>query len=135
MIRFRMTGIHVRQFAILANSAPDKDVTIDTNIGVKVSVRDRKVALEMEFVFLSEEERILLMTLQCEFEIHKEDWLTLCTEDTITIPKNTIEYFVVQTVGTARGILHCKTEGTPFNHLILPPIDATHIVQQDIVIK
>ena len=45
MLRFRMVRINVEQFAILANDVPAGNITIDTNIGVKASVADRKIAL------------------------------------------------------------------------------------------
>jgi hypothetical protein len=38
----------------------------------------------------------------------------------------------MHTVGTIRGILHCKTEGTPFNALILPPINVSEMVTGDL---
>ena len=135
MLRFRMVRINVEQFAILAHDVPAGNITIDTNIGVKASVADRKIALEIQFDFSSVTENVLILKQLCEFEIHEEDWATLQTEGKVTIPKELIEYFVVQTVGTARGILHCKTEGTPFNHLILPPLNAAEMIEHDVVIE
>ncbi len=34
-------------------------------------------------------------------------------------------------VGTARGILHAKTEGTAFNDFILPAINVEELVEED----
>lgn len=135
MLRFRMVRINVEQFAILANEVPAGNITIDTNVGVKASVTDRKIALDIQFSFTSIEEKIMVLKQLCEFEIHEEDWTTLQSEGNVTIPKELIEYFVAQAVGTARGILHCKTEGTPFNHLILPPLNVTEMIDQDVVIE
>ena len=135
MLRFRMVRINVEQFAILANEVPACNITIDTNVGVKASVTDRKIALDIQFSFTSIEEKIMVLKQLCEFEIHEEDWTTLQSEGNVTIPKELIEYFVAQAVGTARGILHCKTEGTPFNHLILPPLNVTEMIDQDVVIE
>ena len=61
MLRFRMVRINVEQFAILANDVPAGKITIDTNIGVKASVPDRKIALEVEFNFTSIEEKIMVL--------------------------------------------------------------------------
>ena len=134
MLRFRMVRINVEQFAILANDVPAGKITIDTSIGVKASVPDRKIALEVEFNFTSIEEKIMVLKQLSEFEIHEEDWMSFQTEGKVTIPKEMIECFVAQAVGTARGVLHCKTEGTPFNHLILPPLDVTEMIEQDVII-
>jgi len=35
-------------------------------------------------------------------------------------------------VGTARGILHAKTENTPYNEFIIPLINVTEAVKADI---
>lgn len=36
-------------------------------------------------------------------------------------------------VGTARGILHAKTENTLFNQFLLPTIDVTELVTDDVI--
>jgi hypothetical protein len=35
------------------------------------------------------------------------------------------------TIGTSRGILHAKTEGTEFNKFILPTINVNQLVEKD----
>lgn len=79
---------------------------------------------------------MLMLQITCEFEINPGDWKeNLVNGETVTIPKDTLEYFAVHTIGTARGILHCKTEGTPFNGIVLPPLDATKLVKGDLKIN
>jgi len=36
------------------------------------------------------------------------------------------------TVGTVRGILHTKTEGTNFNGFVIPTINVTELVTSDV---
>ena len=38
-------------------------------------------------------------------------------------------------VGTVRGIIHAKTEGTVLNAIVLPPINLTEIIKDDILIE
>ena len=38
-------------------------------------------------------------------------------------------------MGTLRGVLHAKVENTPYNMFILPTINVTELVKEDIVIK
>ena len=52
----------------------------------------------------------------------------------LVILKVMLEHFAVQTVGTARGILHCKTEGSQFNGIILPPVNVTELVTEDMIL-
>jgi hypothetical protein len=44
-----------------------------------------------------------------------------------------MSHFGVITVGTARGVLHSKTDGSIFNDLILPTINLTEIIKDDII--
>lgn len=134
MVRFRMFRINVEQFAIISDTLP-ANLIINTSLGFLYSVEGHKIATDMTFEFNSSSEKAMLLKLKCEFEIHEDDWNSFIKDDLIIVPKDVLEFFVVHTVGTARGVLHCKTEGTPFNHLILPPMNVTGLVKEDLVIK
>ena len=77
----------------------------------------------------------MVLQVLCEFGIHPEDLQSITSDNKVTIPKGTLDYFIAQTVGTARGILHCKTEGTPFNGIIIPPMNVTTMVDSDMIIN
>ena len=89
----------------------------------------------MTFNFVSEEEKVMLLKLNCEFQIQEDDWNGQINDSRIVVPKSFIEYLVVQTVGTARGVLHCKTEGTALNHIILPPMNVSDMINGDMIIN
>jgi hypothetical protein len=38
-------------------------------------------------------------------------------------------------VGTSRGILHSRTEGTDLNHVVLPLTNVEEIIKEDVIIK
>ncbi len=134
MVRFRMLKINVVQFAILANG-PVKNFHVETRTELKHTLDGSAVAVDMTFSFLSHESKIMILQVSCEFGIHPDDLKELTSENKVIIPKNVIDYFIAQTVGTARGILHCKTEGTPFNGIIIPPLNVTGIIDADMVIN
>jgi len=52
----------------------------------------------------------------------------------IILPVSLITHMAVLTVGTARGILHSKTENTKFNKYLLPTINVTESLKSDIAI-
>lgn len=133
MVRFRMFKINVDQFAILANS-PVANVNISSNMSLDFSKENRNVRVSMGFNFLDGEQSLVILKMNCEFNVHEDDWNGFINDDSIIIPKSFIDYLIVQTVGTARGILHCKTEGSPFNYLILPPMNVSNMVEKDVVI-
>ena len=130
-----MFRINVEQFAILVENFPLEKLNIATGLEVKYSLEGKSLAIVMTFNFLSEEEKVMLLKLNCEFQIQEDDWNGQINDSRIIIPKSFIEYLVVQTVGTARGILHCKTEGTAFNHIILPPMNVSDMINGDMIIN
>lgn len=135
MTRFRMFRIQTNQFAVFKETLPDSDdLGFQVGLNFKYADNGEKIACTMVFVLCDGDERILILQVVCEFEIFEEDWKQFCKENTITIPKDTLEFFALHTVGTARGILHCKTEGTAFNGVIIPPINVAEIIKDDIVI-
>lgn len=134
MTRFKMSRITVDQFAILADNLPDQ-ISMNMSYRFKYAENGRKVAVEIIFTFLNKTVKIMTLQLTCEFEINEEDYKTFITNNVVTIPKDLLEYFVVHTIGTARGIMHCKTEGTPFNGIIIPPINVSGTVKNDMVIQ
>ena len=135
MTRFRMFRIHTNQFAVFKDIFPDSD-NLGFQIGLNFKHADngQKIACAMMFILCDGDERILMLEITCEFEIFEEDWKSFCKDNVVTIPKDTLEFFALHTVGTARGILHCKTEGTSFNGVIMPPINVSEINNSDIVI-
>lgn len=135
MARFRMFNIKTDQFAILADNMPSNEVGLHVAIRFKYADNGRKIGCAVEFDFSAGENKLVILHVTCEFEINPADWETFVKDEIVTIPKSLLEYFAVHTIGTARGILHCKTEGTPFNGIILPPLDATKLVRDDLKIN
>lgn len=134
MIRFRMFKISVPQFDIYGKDV-EPIYNIKTDVEIKNTSDGKAIAVIMTFTFIGKEETAMVLKVMCEFGIHPEDLESLTSDGIITIKKETLDHFLVHTVGTARGILHCKTEGTPFNSVILPPINVSNILQSDLVIN
>lgn len=130
-----MFGIHADQFATLVKELPDKDLGFNVDISYKYANKGKVVACSVKFTFTSKEEKILIIETTCDFEIEENSWADFVKDSTVTIPKNLLEYFAVHTIGTTRGIMYCKTENTSFNRLIIPPLNVTGMVQNDLVIN
>ena len=135
MIKFRMFGIHADQFAILSKSAPLEDLGLGVNINYKYANKGRIISCSTVFNFLnSTQEKIMILAITCEFEIDESDYKKINNNDKTVIPKELLEYFAVHTIGTARGILFCKTESTPYNNIIIPPLNVSEMINDDMVI-
>lgn len=137
MIRFRMTKIAVEQFAILAEAAPEGgNISLSISLGFQGALDAGMVACIFGIEFLDAADSPLLkLSTRCEFGIHPSDWEAMSSGSIISVSKQLQEFLATQTIGTARGIMHCKTEGSPFNNLILPPIDVTQLVEEDITFE
>lgn len=131
MIRFNMTRIAVNQFAVLTDTYPENDMTLSTELSFQYSAETRQISCEVGYRFTAVDDILLVLKSQCEFAIHPEDWKKFITEDGIAIPKSVLELLAVHTIGTSRGILHCKTENTPFNRLMIPPINVAGMMKDE----
>lgn len=77
----------------------------------------------------------MVLKMTCEFEIQVDDWKTLRNDKEVVIPKDLLEFFAVHTIGTARGVLFCKTENTQFNYIVIPPINVSEMGISDLTVK
>lgn len=128
MVHFRMNNIMVEQFAIVQTTLPEGNIQLKTELSYNYSQEGKSVSCKVSFVFSAEESKLLIMIITCYFEIKPEDWQTLLENGEINLPKDLMEMLAVQTIGASRGILFCKTEGTDYNRLILPPINVREIL-------
>ena len=135
MIGFRMNRIRVDQFAILTDSIPPEDLSLGFAISFGVAPSIHEVCTTVRFDISHAESPLLILELSCFFEIREEDWNKFKQDNKVIIPKGLLAHFGVHTIGTARGILHCKTEGTPLNAFILPPINVSERITEDIIIE
>lgn len=134
MAKFRMFGIHLDQFAILCEDCKD-EVGMNVSLNFKYGDEGKKVACVVAFDFTSESEKVMVLKMTCEFEIQVDDWKTLHNDKEVVIPKDLLEIFAVHTIGTARGVLFCKTENTQFNYIVIPPINVSEMGISDLTVK
>lgn len=134
MTKFKMYGIHLDQFAILCDEYKDES-NINIGLNFKYAEKGKKIACITTFNFFFETEKAMVLKLTCEFEIQDGSWRDFHKDNKICIPKDLLEFFVVHTIGTARGVLFCKTENTKFNHIIIPPINVSDMGLKDLIIE
>ncbi len=134
MVQFRMSRISVEQFAILVEEAPQAEIVVDSDVSFGVIPNKQVVAVKFNITFTHEDKKLLVMELHCYFNVRPEDWKRFEKENKVVIPKDLLAHFAMHTVGTARGVLYCKTEGTLYNQFIIPPMNVAERIPEDIVI-
>lgn len=135
MIRFRMAKINLEQFAILAPQAPEDGISYFVNLGFNGAPNDNRIACTFSVEFMHHDQKLIKLAISCEFDIHPDDWNSYIDNNILTVTKENLCFLANQTVGTARGIMFCKTEGSQFWNFIIPPIDLTKIIDKDLAIN
>lgn len=134
-----MAKINIDQFAILTDIVPYGDLSFTVSVGFKVAFNVKRIACEFGVTFSNtdgnrEEKKILLLEETCEFDIHPEDWDILIENSRLTVSPQDLCLLANQAVGVARGVLYCKTENTPFTQFILPPINLTTLIKDNLIV-
>ncbi len=136
---FAFTGIRTVSFAIIeAAYKKTGETNLLTGLGFGLDKEDFAITCNARFVFEKKKDQpFLLLEIQTIFQIEESDFLTKIKQDekTYLLTKNLAVHFAVLTIGSARGILHAKTEGTPFNEYLLPTIDVNDMLQEDIIFE
>ncbi len=133
LVNFSFHKIVTEQFAIIEESYDSKkkvELTIDTRF--TVAPPDRMVGTHVLFKFNHEKKPFMIVEVACFFTVDQDSWKKWFSKNTIIVPAFFVTHMVAATVGTLRGVLHSKTEGTIFNKYIIPPVDVTKLIKNDI---
>lgn len=134
-LKFRIANIKTLEFAILEeNYEESTEVGLSTALQFGFDDENHAIGVDVTFKFMHNEQSFLVISARCGFEINEEAFDSFKSENTITVPKGFASHLAVITVGTTRGILHEKTNNTPFNDFIIPTINLTEFIKEDIVL-
>ncbi len=136
-IEFRLAQIKTEQFAVIDGVyTQGKESLIDTQLSFGFTPEARTIQVNGRFTFRQDTAAYLVMENVIWFQIIKEeDWTSLFDETTrrITLTKDLVLVFSNFVIGTARGIVHARSEGTSFHAVILPPINVVAMLESDTV--
>ena len=133
-IPYRIQQIQTKQFAIFPENLKNADnIVIQTAFGFGYTKELDNIRCTAKFDYLQDEKLILTSEILCFFTISSEGREVLLKNK--IIPVDFLRYMATITTGTARGIIHSKTEGTPVNYLVLPPVNVTENVNRDLKIQ
>lgn len=133
-IEFSIKGIKTEQFALFEENHLDKGkINLETNLSYGLNTEERDFIISIKFTFEMKKKPFITIQVNCNFEIGIESFNDLLVDDKIVIPSSFIAHMAMITVGTSRGILHTKTEGTIFNKYILPTLNVAQMVPEDAI--
>jgi hypothetical protein len=136
-ISFSLKGISTEQFAILeSNYVLGENPKLGVSLSFGYNLQDRMIVPFVKCNFILHEKEFIILEVACHFQLDLKDW-ELCfnsKEDKLTVPKGFAQHLVMLTIGTARGVLHAKTEGTEFNRFFIPAVNVQSLICEDVVI-
>lgn len=134
---FALIGLKTLSFAIVETAHKKTGETnLMAQLGFGVDVDDHTITCNARFSFEKKKDQpFLILEVQTLFEINKNDFLSKVSREdkSYLITRGLATHFAVLTVGTARGVLHAKTEGTVYNQYLLPTIDVKNMIQEDVI--
>lgn len=132
-INFSIVRVTTEQFAIIEEAFKESSpINLNTTLRFALDKENRVVAVFVLFKFEQNEIPFIKLDVSCHFAIELESWSTFVANETVVIPKGFMTHLGMITVGTARGVLHTKTEGTRFNNFVLPTINVNELVTNDV---
>jgi hypothetical protein len=135
-IGFIFSGIKTEQFAIFKENFEDKTpISLSTGLRFKISAEHRTVIVLLIVSFEQKKKPIIKIEVSCHFEIKPETWSEFKEDEQFNIPADFARHLGMLTIGTVRGVLHSKTEGTAFNNFIIPTINVNDFIKEDVIIK
>lgn len=135
-IAFMLQSISTEQFAIIEEYIEESDgLELTTNLSFGVQPNEHLIGVFPKFIFSQNGKTIMLIEIGCHFLIKPDHWTKMkSAEETVVVPKAVMNHMAVIAIGTARGVLHAKTEGRAHNEFVLPTINVTEMIDEDVVI-
>lgn len=130
-IAFHMSQIKIEQFAVLIDEIPE-NLGVNVSFGVQISDDYKSVRMLAQIRYTQEDTVHLMLDMACIFSLSEESIKELIESNKIVLPRGFLVHMAIHTIGTARGVLHCKTEGKKVNILVLPPINVDSMFPEDL---
>jgi len=96
-----------------------------------VNQEHKILSVAVTFTFENAKKVFIKIEVRCDFIVSEATWKSFNQSSELVFPKGFIRHLSMLSVGTARGVLHAKTEGTAFNTFILPTINVEELVEED----
>ncbi len=133
-IPYRIVRIETKQFAFFPDLFKNgEQVEVMTSFGFSVSLERALIRCQSKFNYLQGDNSLLILEIATFFQIADEGVKEI--ESQGVIPIDFLRYMGTIAVGTARGIIHSKTEGTALNPVVLPPINLVDAIKDDLIVK
>jgi len=135
-VGFVLRKIITEQFAIIEESHLEgNEASLNTQIQFAINADQKLLGTKVAFKFEHSRLPFLVIEASCHFQVTDSAWEDFRQEnaEVYKVPAGFLCHLAMLTVGTVRGILHTKTENTPFNQYVVPTINVAALIKEDIV--
>jgi len=133
-IPYKISHIETMQFAIFPeNLINGQEVFVNTNCGYNVRSDLNQVRNVISVNYTQNEKLLMVVQLACYYDIAPEGVGAIKAEG--KIPVDFLRYMGSISVGTIRGVIHAKTEGTVLNPVVMPPVNLEEMVKNDLFLS
>lgn len=133
-IPFRISKIKVNQFASFEDKfIENEDFDCKTDVHFALNSDIKTIVCRLDLQYIQHDLTILKLDVESLFFIANQG--TEEFKNLKKIPKEFLQYLATIAIGTSRGIIFAKTEGTKFSKTVLPPINLTTFITEDMKIK
>ena len=136
-VAYRLAAIKTEQFAIIKEVFKEgEQVQFKYKINYGYELEKRIVATTIHIAFEQNGLPFLKLEVACLFDIEQNSWNNALNADSgkYQFDKPFFSHLAALTVGTARGILHSKTENSTFNQIVIPPINVSDLITDESII-
>lgn len=133
-IPYRISGIKTTQFALFPEKFINgREITVQTSFTFGYSEGLDSIRCISNFEYIQDEDILMISEIQCTFDISPKGSAEL--KELRKVPVDFLRYMATIATGTARGIIHAKSEGTILSAIILPPINLIEAIKNDLPIN
>lgn len=132
-IPYKIARLETKQFAIFPESFNNSEgVGVNSSYEFSISADLTAIRCRSIFRYIQDEKILLVLELNAFFAIAHEGITEI--KEKGSVPVDFLRYMGTIVVGTARGIIHTKTEGSVLNSIVLPPINLVEIIKEDLAV-
>lgn len=134
-IAYKLVGFDLPRFQTSwERYKPDFDVEVNNNIDFSFSKENNTLKCTNNISF-TQEDTVILEIQFCTFvEMHPDSIAQITIDDQIVIPARFLAQCASFGHGAIRGIMFLKTSNTPFEGLIMPPVEYHKVFKEPLAI-
>ncbi|MGB3183335.1 MAG: hypothetical protein WBB45_18235 [Cyclobacteriaceae bacterium] len=137
-IGFSLEKITSEHFTIAEDAyRTEKRTKMQIDFEYGANYQSHTVSVYLDVRFLQDTISFLILKTGCHFTLSESARAAFLSDDNdrLILPREFIRHLLMLSIGTARGVLHAKTEQTELNHILLPAIDVNEIIDGDVILS